>query len=254
MIILRPLSKLSRTNAMFALMFFALFLMLLLTVPQTLLAAGADTGVDSTRQPVRVPTVTVKDAQQRTFSMFTGDEVFYRPGRKWGFKLNLSGFSDLRQKVSGLTIVGFGIREDSVGLTLAHLYVNSMSKDDSLTTPQYYANRLYESLRDDTTVLLNSVLQGQEYGLETIEYDRIEVWPQPDPNNPGKMFDSTLVRRHLNAITTYRNSWIELHLSKTDYLEADSSVFDDLLKTFSITEDVAPTKLEPVNTKSTRKP
>ena len=200
------------------------------------------------------PVVSIRKTPKSGFPMFKGDEVFYRPDKDWGFKLNLKGFNDLRAKVSGMTIVGFGVREDSVGLTLAHLYVHSMGKNDSLTTAHFYLNRMYEEFGSDTTIVLSTVAQSKKYGFETLEYDRIEVWPQPDPNNPGKMFDSTLVRHHMNAITTYRNSWIELHLSKTEYHPADSTVFNDLLNTFEITEDFKRKRPIPVKPKSVKKP
>ncbi len=205
-------------------------------------------------QAEKPPVVTIRKTPDTGFPMFKGDEVFYRPDKDWGFKLNLKGFNDLRKKVSGMTIVGFGVREDSVGLTLAHLYVHSMGKTDSITTAEFYANRLYEAIGGDTTVVLSTVAQSKKYGFETLEYDRIEVWPQPDPNNPGKMFDSTLIRHHMNAITTYRNSWIELHLSKTEYHPADSTVFNDLLNTFEITENFKRKRPVPIKVKSVKKP
>jgi len=204
--------------------------------------------------PERPPVVSIRKTPETGFPMFKGDEIFYRPDKDWGFRLNLKGFNDLRRKVSGMTIVGFGVREDSIGLTLAHLYVHSMGKNDSITTPQFYANRLYEEFGADTTILLSTVTQSKKFGFEILEYDRLEVWPQPDPNSPGQMFDSTLIRHHMNAITTYRNAWIELHLSKTEYRPADSTIFSKLLNTFEITENFKRQRPVPVKIKSVEKP
>jgi hypothetical protein len=202
----------------------------------------------------KAPVVSMKKDTSSVLREFTGSEVFYRPTESWGLKLDLAGFHNLNSKVSGMTIVGFGVREDSVGLTLAHLYVNSFGKFDSVTTAKFYAGRLFKSLESDTTVVLGTLSRKVMYGFETVEFDRVEVWPQPDPNNPGKMFDSTLVRRHFNAITTYRNSWIDLHLSKTEYRPADSAIFTDLLRTFEITENFERKKVKAVEFKLKKKP
>ncbi len=200
------------------------------------------------------PVVTFKGVPTVEPGQLTGSEVFYQPNQAWGFKLKLAGFVDLRKSVAGRTIVGFGVREDSLGLTLAHLYVNSFAKGDSITTSKFYADRLFRSLKEDTSLTISDLSRKPMLGFETISYDRIEVWPQPDPNNPGKMFDSTLVRRHFNAITTYRDSWIDIHLSKTEYQATSEAVFTDILKTFEITENFERKKIQPIKPKIIKKP
>ncbi len=200
------------------------------------------------------PVVTFKGSPAVPPGQFSGSEVFYQPNLAWGFKLNLAGFVNLSKSVAGRTIVGFGVREDSVGLTLAHLYINSFAKADTITTAKFYAGRLFKSLKDDTSLAISDLSRSSMLGFETISYDRIEVWPQPDPNNPGQMFDSTLVRRHFNAITAYRDSWIDIHLSKTEYQLTTPAVFTDILKTFEITENFERKKVQPVKPKIIKKP
>ncbi|MBN4056717.1 hypothetical protein JYU19_00225 [bacterium AH-315-J21] len=233
-------------------MFLTWLLMTNLALSQAPKEVGPSSGADSIK-PEKAAVVTMTNPQQTTFSLFKGDEVFYRADKNWGFKLNLEGFNDLRQKVRGMTIVCFAVREDSIGVTIAHLFVNEFRSGDSLTTPQFYANRLFQKISRDTTIVNSVVTQKRKYGLEILEYDRIEVWPQPVPNSPGMMFDSTLVRHHVNAIATFKKSWIELHLSKTEYRPEDSAVFDDLLKTFEITESFERPKLIPAKLKSVKK-
>lgn len=180
-------------------------------------ASAKNTGVDTSRK-------------------FTGDEVFTLPELGWGFNLNLKGFVDLSAAGKTGTRAAFGVREDSIGMTLAHLFINPFNPELADSTARNLANLNFRVAREDTNVVRTSVRRRPYQGFELLEYDRREIWPQPDKNNPGKMFDSTLIRRHFDAIIVQSDRWIYLHLSKTEFENIDKSFFTDFLETFKIVE------------------
>lgn len=184
-----------------------------------------------------------KNIDADTSRKFTGDEVFTLPELDWGFNLNLKGFVDLSETGKTETRAAFGVREDSTGITLAHLFINPFNVEDPDSTARNYANLKFRIARNDTNVIVTSVRRRPFEGFELLEYDRKEIWPQPDKNNPGKMFDSTLIRRHFDAIIIQSDRWINLHLSKTEFENIDKSFFTDFLATFKIV-DPAPVSQE----------
>lgn len=166
--------------------------------------------------------------------MLTKDQLFYRPDVNWGFRINLSGFIDLSKVGMTRSRVGFGVREDSVGMTLSQMFITRVSRRDEGTSKSYFADRHYSEIVDDTSVITSTVRRDTIGIFLIIEYDKNEVWPQKDRENPGMSFDSSLVRRHFSAITTYGACWIHVHLSKTDSRGRDSTLFVDILNTFEL--------------------
>lgn len=169
----------------------------------------------------------------------TGDELYFRAEFGWGYRINLNEFTDISSRgPKSADLLGFSYRSDSVGVTLAHLYIHSMTdefKDKSITEVfDLYSERALK----DTAIIPESVNKRIVGPLYTLEYARREIWPMPDPENPGEKFDSLLVRHHSYAIAIRDISWLNIHLSKTELQPEDSLLFANILETVTFVEDV----------------
>lgn len=172
--------------------------------------------------------------------MLTKDKLYYRPDIRWGFHLDLTGFNDLSKVGLTRSRVAFGVREDSVGMTLSQLFITKFSKKDEGTSSGYFSDKRYADIVTDTAVITSSVRRDTLGIFQIIEYDKNEIWPQKNRENPEMSFDSFLVRRHFSAIMSYGETWLHLHLSKTDYRSFDSTMFVDILATFELVDPLPP--------------
>ncbi len=176
------------------------------------------------------PTIKAPDS----LVMLTRDKLYYRPDISWGFRLDLTGFNDLSKVGLTRSRVAFGVREDSVGMTLSQLFITKFSRKDEGTSSGYFSDKRYADIVVDTAVITGSIRRDTLGIFQIIEYDKNEIWPQKDRENPEMSFDSFLVRKHFSAITSYGETWLHLHLSKTDYRSFDSTIFVDILATFEL--------------------
>jgi hypothetical protein len=171
--------------------------------------------------------------------LLEGDELYYRAQYGWGYRINLAGFTDISARGPETPdLLGFSYRSDTLGLTLAHLYIHEMKEEfagKSITE----VFELYSARALEDTAIIDSTIKRDIVGqLYTLEYARKETWPQNDPNNPGHLFDSLLIRQHCYAIALRERSWLNIHLSKTEYQPADSLIFVELLETLEFVDEV----------------
>ena len=169
-----------------------------------------------------------------------GDELHGRPDADWAIKLNLAGFKDETSLARRPWIVRFAVRDDSVGLTLAHVHQRQLRPEDSLLTIEEFVNSIYENIGKDSAVDITSMKQRKIHGLETIEYTKRELWPDVDPDDSTKSINKIIRRRHFNAYKLYKGMYVDVHLSKTEYLPKDSTIFTDIIKTFEIVDPAPP--------------
>ncbi len=156
--------------------------------------------------------------------LFRGDETFDRPDKGWGFRVNLKGFRNGLETVpSQMNLVGFGIREEKSGVTLAHFYVNTIS-GDTATTAASIVDGIRNRLGNDIDVDLSSVRRSAMGEIEIVEYRKKEMWDKP------------LMRQHMNAVYTHKGTWVNLHLSKTEFTPADTAIFRNVVSSFVLVD------------------
>lgn len=170
----------------------------------------------------------------------SADDLHGRPDIRWCLQLDLDGFIDITSRGRAPWLVRIGVREDSVGLTLAHLYMLPLGGDTSNISGARLADNMYDKLAKTEGVDLSSATRADFKDFATVEYVKREIWPMPDAEDSSVMRDSVVFRHHYHALMVYKGTRVEAHLSKTGYLPQDSSLFTSMLSDFAIV-DPAPT-------------
>ena len=107
--------------------------------------------------------------------VLTSRNLHGRPDIPWCLQLDLTGFFDMTNQSPAPWKVRIAVREDSVGLTLAHLYIRPLTGDHVDQTARDLADKFYDELARDSTVDLSSVSRGEFKDLATVELTRREV-------------------------------------------------------------------------------
>jgi len=176
--------------------------------------------VDPPEPPAAETTITLADSP-----LLKGDEIFFRPDKVWGLRLNLGGFRNTSAAAGpSQERVIFATKEDDKGFFLAHVYVYNLKPHDSTGDAAQIGRKIVTALERDTAVVFTSVRASTFGDFHLVEYERMEKW------------ETLIRRRYYRAITAYKDSWIDIRLSRTGYTSADQRVFQAVVNSLVIVD------------------
>ncbi|SFX51258.1 hypothetical protein [Cytophaga hutchinsonii] len=150
-----------------------------------------------------------------------GQNAFKIPSQNWSLEIDLSGFEIEKVSYSpDSTVLQVSATNKKNNLSLSIFIEKTQSDGDKIACREYYWSKSQKS-----PLAKENVKKYETPNLAIVEHDT-------------KSFKGQVVNFHsVNAYAANKGYWIDVHISKTGYSEADKAIFEKLLHSIAIKEE-----------------